>query len=129
WAVDVATSDLLADSAVAVSATSADAAGNATTTTATHDYSVDTDAPELTVLIDPITSDNVINAAESGAAVDVTGSVSGEFNEGDTVTLTVNGTEYTGTVAADGSWTIAVAGSELAGSTSLDVSATTTDAA
>nr|WP_269496833.1 Ig-like domain-containing protein [Castellaniella sp. S9] len=129
WTVDVATDDLLADSSVAVSATSTDTAGNATTTTATHGYSVDVEAPELTVLIDPITSDNVINAAESGAAVDVTGSVSGEFNEGDAVTLAVNGTEYTGAVSADGTWTMSVAGSDLAASDSLDVSVTTTDAA
>src|SRR5690606_8411497 len=100
-----------------------------TTTTATHDYSVDTDAPELTVLVDPITSDNVVNAAESGASVDVTGAVDGEFNEGDTVTLTVNNTEYTGTIAANGSWAIAVAGSDLAAATAVDVSVTTTDAA
>ena len=129
WSVDVATSDLLADSSVAVSATSSDAAGNATTATATHGYSVDTEAPELAISVDSITSDNVINTAESGALVNVTGQVSGEFNAGDAVTLTVHNTEYTGTVAADGTWTIAVAGSDLAAATSLDVSVTTTDAA
>ncbi|WP_269500261.1 beta strand repeat-containing protein, partial [Castellaniella sp. S9] len=129
WTVDVATSDLLADSTVAVGATSTDAAGNATTTAATHSYGVDTTAPELTVLVDPITSDNVINAAESGASVDVTGAVSGEFNEGDAVTLTVNGTEYVGTAGEGGAWTITVAGSDLAAATSLEVSVTTTDAA
>src|SRR5690606_23447981 len=102
WTVDVATSDLLADSTVAVSATSTDAAGNATTTAATHSYGVDTTAPELTVSVDSVTSDNVSNAAESGAAVDVTGAVDGEFREGDAVTLTVNGTDYIGAVAADG---------------------------
>src|SRR5690606_8011197 len=122
WTVDVATGDLLADSSVGVSATSTDAAGNATTTTTTHGYAIDTTAPELTVSVDSITSDNVINAAESGAAVNVTGLVSGEFNEGDTVTLTVNDTEYTGTVSADGTWAVAVAGADLADADSLDVS-------
>src|SRR5690606_6721260 len=86
-------------------------------------------APELAIAVNSITSDNVINAAESGASVDVTGTVAGEFNEGDTVTLTVSGTEYAGTVAADGSWTIAVAGADLTGATTLDVSVTTADAA
>ncbi|WP_269500271.1 Ig-like domain-containing protein, partial [Castellaniella sp. S9] len=129
WAVDVATSDLLADSSVGVSATSTDAAGNATTTTTTHGYAIDTTAPALTVSVDSITSDNVINAAESGASVDVTGTVIGEYNAGDAVTLTVNDIEYTGAVAADGTWAIAVAGSDLAATDALDVSVTTTDAA
>ncbi|MER1969188.1 Ig-like domain-containing protein, partial [Castellaniella sp. GW247-6E4] len=129
WAVDVATGDLLADNSVAVSATSTDAAGNSTTTTTTHGYGVDTAAPELTVSVDSITSDNVVNAAESGTSVNVTGTVVGEFNEGDVVTLTVGGTSLTGAVGADGTWTIAVPGSDLAGSSSLDVSVTTTDAA
>ncbi|WP_269500270.1 Ig-like domain-containing protein, partial [Castellaniella sp. S9] len=99
WTVDVATSDLLADSSVGVSATSTDAAGNATTTTTTHDYAIDTTAPELTIAVDSITADNIINAAESGDAVNITGAVAGEYSEGDAVTLTVNGTAYTGAVA------------------------------
>src|SRR5690606_10896844 len=61
--------------------------------------------------------------------VDVTGTVTGEFNVDDAVTLTVNGVEYTSTVAADGTWTIAVAGSDLAASSELSVSVTSADAA
>src|SRR5690606_36298646 len=105
WVIAVAGADLAASGSLAESVTTIDAAGNATTTTTTHDYSVDTTAPELTVAVDPITSDNVIYAAESGASVDVTGAVAGVFNEGDAVTLTVNGTEYVGTVGEGGAWT------------------------
>src|SRR5690606_31611074 len=112
-----------------VSVTSTDAAGNSTTTSATHTYSVDVEAPELAIAVDSITADNVINAAEAGQTVDVTGTVTGEFNAADAVTLTVNGVEYIGTVAADGTWTIAVAGADLAASGDLSVSVTTTDAA
>src|SRR5690606_35680721 len=108
---------------------STDAAGNTTTATASHGYSVDTDAAELAVSVDSITADNVVNAAEAGDVVNVTGAVTGEFNEGDIVTLTINGVEYTGAVAANGTWTIEVAGSDLAAATSLEVSVTTTDAA
>src|SRR5690606_24799914 len=95
---------------LSVSVTTTDAAGNSTTTTVTHGYDVDTTAPELTVSVEDITADNVINAAESGASIEVAGSVGGEFNEGDTVTLTVGDAEYTGTVGADGQWTILVPG-------------------
>ncbi|MER1969205.1 Ig-like domain-containing protein, partial [Castellaniella sp. GW247-6E4] len=129
WTIVVAGSDLAASDALSVSVTTVDAAGNSTTVTVSYDYSVDTTAPEVTVSVDPVTSDNVINAAESGGSVNVTGQVTGEFNEGDAVTLTVNSVEYAGAVGADGAWTIAVAGSDLAASSSLDVSVTTVDAA
>src|SRR5690606_20794194 len=112
-----------------VSITTTDGAGNSTTTSATHTYSVDVEAPELAITVDSITADNVINAAEAGETVDVTGTVTGEFTAGDEVTLTVGDTVLTGTVAAGGTWTIAVAGSDLAATDSLDVSITTTDVA
>src|SRR5690606_32033069 len=99
------------------------------TATGSHAYGVDTTAPDLSVAVDSIAADNVINAAEAGDVVNVTGAVTGEFSEGDTVTLTVNGIEYTGAVAENGTWTIEVAGSDLAAATSLEVSVTTTDAA
>ncbi|WP_415843291.1 Ig-like domain-containing protein, partial [Zobellia roscoffensis] len=55
-------------------------------------YSVDTTLPVPVLEIDDITADNILNAAEAGADVAVTGTVSGDFNDGDTVTLTVDGT-------------------------------------
>src|SRR5690606_40353948 len=111
-----------------VSITTTDGAGNSTTTSATHTYSVDVEAPELAITVDSITADNVVNAAEAGETVDVTGTVTGEFTAGDEVTLTVGSTVLTGAVAADGAWTIAVAGSVLAASSELTVSVTSTDA-
>ncbi|MBU2895101.1 VCBS domain-containing protein [Vibrio hepatarius] len=62
---------------------------------------------------DPITADNVINAQESNSSIDISGSVSGDFNAGDIVTLDVNGTQHTGVVDAKGHYSIAVPGSEL----------------
>ncbi|MFA0114180.1 VCBS domain-containing protein [Vibrio sp. 10N.261.46.E11] len=62
---------------------------------------------------DPITADNVINAQESNSSIDITGSVSGDFNTGDVVTLNVNGIKHTGAVDSHGHYSIAVPGSEL----------------
>ncbi|MFA0327101.1 VCBS domain-containing protein [Vibrio splendidus] len=62
---------------------------------------------------DPITADNVINAQESNSSIDITGSVSGDYNAGDIVTLDVNGTQHTGVVDAKGHYSIAVPGNEL----------------
>ncbi|WP_289042566.1 Ig-like domain-containing protein, partial [uncultured Zobellia sp.] len=75
--------------------------------------------------------DNVLNATEAGGNVNVTGTVSGDFNSGDTVTLTVNGNDYTGTVDGAGAYSISIPGSELAadGDTTVDGSVTTTDTA
>ncbi|MFU1525218.1 Ig-like domain-containing protein, partial [Aeromonas hydrophila] len=61
----------------------------------------------------------------------MSGTVSGEFKAGDIVTLTVNGKTFTGPVAADGRFTILVAGSALAADTdrTIDARVTSTDAA
>jgi len=68
---------------------------------------------QLGIHTNPITSDNVVNAQESNSSIDITGSVSGDYNAGDVVTLDLNGTQYTGTVDAKGHYSIAVPGSEL----------------
>ena len=50
--------------------------------------------------MDNITADDVVNAAEAGAPINVTGSVGGDATVGDTVSFTINGTDYSGTVAS-----------------------------
>ena len=65
------------------------------------------------MLLDPITSDNLISAAENSGNINVTGKVTGKFAAGDTVTLTVNDKPFTGTVNAQGVFTIPVPAAEL----------------
>jgi len=92
---------------------------------------VDTTDPIPTLSIDPVTADNIVNASESGGDVNITGTVGGEFANGDMVTLTVNGTDYTGTVDAGGKYIIAVAGSDLKADSNTEItgSVSHTDAA
>ncbi|MGN5067498.1 beta strand repeat-containing protein [Aeromonas hydrophila] len=130
----VAGSDLAADGdrTIEASVTSTDAAGNSTTATDSEGYEVDLEVSELAIRLDSdITADDVINAAEAQQDIPVSGTVSGEFNEGDTVTLTVNGKSFSGPVTADGRFTILVAGSDLAADTdrTIEASVTSTDAA
>ncbi|WP_289781267.1 retention module-containing protein [Aeromonas dhakensis] len=131
----VAGSELAADSdrTIEASVTSTDAAGNSATATDSEGYGVDTSGPaDLAIRLDAnITDDDVINATEAGQQIPVSGTVTGEFKAGDTVTLTVNNTEYTGPVGADGRFTILVAGSELAADSdrTIEASVTSTDAA
>ena len=56
---------------------------------------IDTVAPVASISLDAITGDNIVNAAEAGGTVAVTGTVGGDVQVGDTVTLTVNGTPPT----------------------------------
>ncbi|MDO6813563.1 gliding motility-associated C-terminal domain-containing protein, partial [Tenacibaculum soleae] len=102
-----------------------DAGGNSGTGVVT----IDTTAPVITIEIDDITEDNILSAAEAGGTVAVTGRVTGDFNEGDTVILTVNGTDYTGTVDVLGNYSINIPGLELAldGDITVDGSVTTTN--
>ncbi|RII81639.1 Ig-like domain-containing protein, partial [Neopusillimonas maritima] len=127
WSVSVLGSVLAANSNVSASVTITDAAGNSTSASTSQGYTVDTEIG-ASITVNDITSDNVINAAESGGDVTVSGSVGGDVQDGDTVTITVNGQTYT-TQVADGAWSVDVAGADLAADSAINVSVTTTDAA
>ncbi|WP_325097347.1 Ig-like domain-containing protein [Marinomonas spartinae] len=116
---------------IQASVTISDAAGNSTTATATEGYTVDTTGPAAGITIDPITADDTINLAESKENIAVTGTVSGDVKAGDTVTLTVDGHTYTGTVATNLTYSVSIPGSVLAAasSTSIQASVTISDAA
>jgi hypothetical protein len=74
-----------------------------------------------------ITADDVISAAEQNQQIPITGSTGGDVAEGDTVTVTVNGNEYTGPVDASGNFSIEVPGADLVadGDLTIDASVTT----
>ena len=98
FSIDVAGSGLLADPDLTVDAsvTTTDGAGNTGTATDDQVYTVDTAAPVASITLDAITADNIVNAAEAGGTVAITGTVGGDVQVGDTVTLTVNGTATPG---------------------------------
>ena len=125
----VTAGDLGADGSKSFTAVFADAAGN-TSTTGPLSITLDTTAPTASIALNAITADNILNAAEAGGTVAVTGTVGGDVQSGDTVTLTVNGHAYTGAVSSGG-FSINVAGSDLAADAdhTVDASVITTDAA
>ncbi|MGL5294653.1 MAG: Ig-like domain-containing protein, partial [Aeromonas sp.] len=129
YSVDVVTP--LPEGSFTANATVSDPAGNQGN--AFDDGIVDVTAPAIGITLDPnITSDDVINAAEEGNDIPVSGKVSGQFNLGDTVTLTVNGKDFTGKLlSADGSFSINVPGSDLVADAdhTINASVTSTDAA
>jgi uncharacterized protein (DUF2267 family) len=133
YSINVPGSELAADTTVHASVTTRDLAGNPTTVSRDHSYAVDVIGPSATITVDGVTADNTMNLAESNALVAVTGTVGGDVKIGDTVTLTVNGNDYTGLVADGASgiktYSINVPGSELAADTTVHASVTTRDLA
>ncbi|MBQ4796629.1 Ig-like domain-containing protein, partial [Pectobacterium versatile] len=130
WSVNVLGSVLAANGDVSATVTTRDAAGNATTANTTHAYSVDTVAPTASISIDNVTSDNVINASESGQTIAVTGKVDNDVKAGDAVTVKVGTETYQTTVNTDGkSWSVNVPGSVLAANGDISASVTTRDTA
>ncbi|MEG9608485.1 retention module-containing protein [Citrobacter portucalensis] len=85
---------------VKVTVTSHDAAGNLAIATDTHSVHVDNFA-ENTVHIDTVANDNVVNAIENRMTTLISGVAGGDAKAGDTVTVSVRGQSFTGTVVDD----------------------------
>ena len=126
FSINVPGSALADDSDMTIDASVTTSTGDPngeTTATTSESYSVDLSTPTAVVMIDgPIASDGVVNAAESAISVTITGTVSGDVADGDTVTLTVNNTPFTGAVSS-GTFSIDVSGADLAADADLLVEA------
>ena len=111
WTYTVPAADLsgLKDGDASVQVNVTNANGNAASSA--QEFSVDTTAP--TVTINTISNDNMLNAAEAGQDLTLSGSTTAEA--GQTVTVSFNGKQYTAQVQADGSWTLNVPAADLAG--------------
>lgn len=81
------------------------------------------------VTANSITADDVINSAESGSVITITGSASGgDISSGDSMDMTVFGTVYY-PVLSGTSWTVNVNGSDLAADTSFVINVSSSDVA
>ncbi|WP_198325268.1 tandem-95 repeat protein [Permianibacter aggregans] len=110
-----------------VSASITDLAGNVGATNSDSAL-VDTQV-SATITLNNVTADNIINAAEAGGTVAITGSVTGDAAVGDTITITIGSNTYFGTVQAGGVFSIDVPGSVLAANNNIDASVSGSDAA
>ncbi|WP_458305828.1 Ig-like domain-containing protein [Enterobacter roggenkampii] len=127
WTATVPAADLAGlkdgDASVQVSVTNV----NGNRASAGREYSVDATAPTIT--INTLATDDILNAAEAKSDLTVSGTSTAEA--GQTVTVSLNGKDYTTTVSADGSWTLNVPAADLAGLTdgSVTVTASVSDKA
>ena len=127
WRAAIPAADVgaLAAGTVTVTVAGQSSAGNPVSIS--HDVTVD--LATVAISIDAIASDDVINAAEAKSDLTVSGTSTAEA--GQTVTVSLNGKDYTTTVSADGSWTLNVPAADLAGLTdgSVTVTASVSDKA
>ncbi|MCD1125322.1 Ig-like domain-containing protein [Jinshanibacter sp. LJY008] len=113
WSLSIPSADLtaLADGPYTLSASLTDTAGNSITVD--HAITLSAGAANLpTLTLDPVSGDGYLNAAEATAPLTLSGT-STHVEQGQTVTLTLNGISYSATVAADGSWSTTVPVADL----------------
>ncbi|RTN32438.1 Ig-like domain-containing protein [Enterobacter asburiae] len=127
WTYTVPSADLVhlkdGDASVQVSVTNV----NGNSASAGREYSVDATAPSVT--INTLAADDILNAAEAQSDLTVSGTTTAEA--GQTVTVTLNGKDYTTTAGADGSWTLNIPAADVAALTdgSVTVTASVSDKA
>ncbi|HAS0862072.1 TPA: Ig-like domain-containing protein [Enterobacter hormaechei subsp. xiangfangensis] len=128
WTLDVPAADLegIADGSAAVTVTVSDKAGNPAS--AGVYVLVDTTVPQIT--FDIVAGDDIVNIAEHGQALIVTGKVTGA-QAGDVITLTLNGKDYTAMLDGAGNWSVGVPATDVGALANGDqtISATVTDKA
>ncbi|HCD4263573.1 TPA: Ig-like domain-containing protein [Enterobacter hormaechei] len=128
WTLDVPAADLagIADGSAAVTVTVSDKAGNPASAGAS--VLVDTTVPQI--IFNIVAGDDIVNIAEHGQALIVTGKVTGA-QAGDVITLTLNGKDYTAMMDASGNWSVGVPATDVGALANGDqtISATLTDKA
>ncbi|PUE05813.1 hypothetical protein B9Z48_21505, partial [Limnohabitans sp. WS1] len=147
YSLSVATAELKADkdTVAEVSVAAKDpATGKINVAGNSQDYTVENDGTNggsgggtntsgktVALVIDPVTADNLINAAEASATnTTITGKVHGVFTAGDKVTLTVNNlSTYSATVNGLGEYSIDVKTSDLLADSDTQIEGSVTTSA
>jgi VCBS repeat-containing protein len=75
---------------------------------------IDTTPPALTISLDPIAGNDVLDAAEAAGSITLTGRAGGDARPGDTVTVRIGNEVFTTAVQADGRFALPVSGAVLA---------------
>lgn len=61
-----------------------------------------------------VVTNSFANAKSARVGVSITGNSGGESFAGQTVTVTLNGKTYTGTIASNGAWTVSIGAADVA---------------
>lgn len=111
WSLSVPSPDLLllADGPFTVTVTTTDSNGNPLSSSA--QLNVLTTLPDASI-DPPFGGDTTLNGAEAGVDQTLTGNT-GATGPGQTVTVTIGGTDYPATVGTDGSWSVTIPSDDL----------------
>nr|WP_318385038.1 Ig-like domain-containing protein [uncultured Enterobacter sp.] len=129
WSVSVPKTDLsaLLDGTLTVNASVVNPAGNTAATSGL--LNVITHSLPTVSLTSLFGNDGFLNVAEAAGTQNITGKILGGITDGSRVVVSLGGTNYNATVAADGTWSLPVSSTTLKGLTSgaLKVGVAVTD--
>ncbi|WP_143541410.1 Ig-like domain-containing protein, partial [Rodentibacter genomosp. 1] len=132
WTLNAFGGDLIdsEDKQVSVEAFARNLIGNTASASKSQDYSVDITPPTVTLSLNDLTDDNIINIQESKEKITLSGSAKGEFNVNDVVTLSV-GEQVIGStqLSAQGEFSLEVDASKLVADREVKATLTTQDEA
>ncbi|MDR2187331.1 MAG: Ig-like domain-containing protein, partial [Azonexus sp.] len=126
------TANLMAAGTHTLQARVIDTVGN-TGATGSKQLVIDTEGPDssgVTLTIDPITGDDIINAGEAAGDVTISGTIANLPADAASraLVVTVGGSGYTATISGN-NWSVTVPGSVMASDAAVDATLTLTDAA
>ena len=110
-------------------ASAVDPSGSGTGQSRVLDIEIDTTPPPVSIKLDPITSDDVLNHSELSGVVSVGGSVGSEVSPGSVVTLDIGGSSYNAVVDTNHRFAVDVPGGVLGANSEIVASVSAEDVA
>ncbi|MFZ6042245.1 VCBS domain-containing protein [Vibrio natriegens] len=110
-------------------ASAVDPSGSGTGQSSVLDIEIDTTPPPVSIKLDPITSDDVLNHSELSSVVSVGGSVGSEVSPGSVVTLDIGGSSYDAVVDTNHRFAVDVPGGVLGANSEIVASVSAEDVA
>jgi len=110
-------------------ASAVDPSGSGTGQSSVLDIEIDTTPPPVSIKLDPITSDDVLNHSELSSVVSVGGSVGSEVSPGTVVTLDIGGSSYDAVVDTNHRFAVDVPGGVLGANSEIVASVSAEDVA
>ncbi|MGY0617768.1 Ig-like domain-containing protein, partial [Vibrio sp. FJH11] len=110
-------------------ASAVDPSGSGTGQSSVLDIEIDTTPPPVSIKLDPITSDDVLNHSELSSVVSVGGSVGSEVSPGSVVTLDIGGSSYNAVVDTNHRFAVDVPGGVLGANSEIVASVSAEDIA
>ncbi|WP_243977883.1 VCBS domain-containing protein [Vibrio natriegens] len=110
-------------------ASAVDPSGRGTGQSSVLDIEIDTTPPPVSIKLDPITSDDVLNHSELSSVVSVGGSVGSEVSPGSVVTLDIGGSSYDAVVDTNHRFAVDVPGGVLGANSEIVASVSAEDVA